>query len=409
MDNKTSTQSTQATPSPVVSFAFLITYLVLLSSFGSFVNDMYVPCLPDMRHHFGCSVSVAQLGLTCGMIGLALGQIIFGPLSDKYGRKIVLYVSLSIFILGAVVSIFSPTIHFFNVCRIFQGFGASGAYFLARTVPADYYGGRQLAKTMALIGAINGFAPASAPVLGGLCARTIGWQGIFWILTAFAGVLLGISFIFKESLPKQRRFQGPLPKAFSEYMVLLKNRNFITHVLLKGAALGLMFAYVSAAPFIIEEHFGFTPMQFGFFMGVNALFVVGGAMAALKFKELKTGAFVAGWILFAATAIQVCVLLFTDSVWLFEGAMIPMLFALGMIFTVSNTLAMNEGRSDAGSASAVLGVGGYAFGALASPLVGIGNILHSTAIVIGILSVIVLVFAILSRRIAPLPSQDQDL
>ena len=145
---------------------FLVTYLVGLSAMGSFVNDMYSPALPAMVRFFGCKVSIGQLGLTMGMIGLGIGQIILGPVSDKYGRRPVLIASMSLFVVAAVVSIFSPTIHFFNLCRLFQGIGASGGYFLARTIPADVYSGRQLAKLMALLGAINGVAPASAPLVG---------------------------------------------------------------------------------------------------------------------------------------------------------------------------------------------------------------------------------------------------
>lgn len=386
-------------PPIAISYGFLVLYLVLLSAFGSFVNDMYIPSLPDMREQFHCSVSVTQLGLTCGMIGLAIGQIVLGPVSDKYGRKIVLVWSLILFTIAAAVSIISPNIHFFNICRLFQGMGASGAYFLARTVPADYYKGRQLAKTMALIGAINGFAPASAPVLGGLCAHSIGWHGIFWILCGFSLILLLISIRFKESLPKARRTQGPLSKAFGEYTILLHNRNFLVHVLLKGCALGVLFAYISSAPFLIQTHYGYTPLQFGLFMGANALLVAIGSMVALKFKILKTAALWGGIILFITTLLQSATLYVVDKFWYFEIGMLPMLFALGMLFTVGNTLAMNEGRAYAGSASAIVGVGGYIFGALVSPLVGMGNIVRSTAIVFTVMATIVLLFSVKSYRL----------
>ena len=153
---------------------FLVGFLVLLSALGSFVNDMYTPALPEMSRFFGCSVPIAQMGLTMGMIGLAVGQFVLGPVSDKYGRKPVMVLSVSVFIISAIASVFSPNIHVFNICRLFQGMGASGGYFLARTIPADVYTGRGLAKLMALIGAINGIAPASAPVIGGLTADAYG-------------------------------------------------------------------------------------------------------------------------------------------------------------------------------------------------------------------------------------------
>lgn len=177
-DNKNTTASdtSAAEVSPMTSklastpkyYWFVVVFLVLMSALGSFVNDMYTPALPAMCKFFGCQVPVAQMGLTMGMIGLAVGQLLLGPMSDRYGRKPVLIGSVSLFIVAAVASIFSPSIHVFNSCRLFQGIGASGGYFLARTIPADIYSGRPLAKLMALIGAINGFAPASAPVIGGV-------------------------------------------------------------------------------------------------------------------------------------------------------------------------------------------------------------------------------------------------
>ena len=395
-----STQTTEY-PDGKRYYIFLVAYLVLLSAFGSFVNDMYLPTLPEMRRFFGCSVSTVQLGLTFGMIGLGVGQLFLGPLSDHYGRKPVLVISMLVFIGGAIASVYSPTIHAFLGWRFIQGIGASGGYFLARTVPADIYGGRPLAKMMALIGAINGFAPASAPVIGGLMADTIHWQGIFWVLAAFAALLVVIGFFFKESLPASRRNHGKLADMFAEYLPLLKNRPFMTHVMLKGAALGLLFAYTSSAPFIIQEVYGFSALEFGLFMGFNALFAAAGAMFALRFKVLKNAAWVGGWVLMLATAVEAIALFFIDDFWAYEATLLPMIFSMGMIFTVGNTLAMNEGRTNAGAASAVLGVSGYVFGAAVAPLVGLGDIRHSTAIVFLVMAAITLICSYGSRLLPP--------
>ena len=378
-------------------YIFLISYLVLLSAFGSFVNDMYLPTLPEMRRFFHCSVSEVQLGLTMGMVGLAIGQLILGPMSDKYGRKPILVAAMLVFIGASLASVHSHTIHEFLAWRTVQGIGAAGGYFLARTVPADIYGGRPLAKMMALIGAINGFAPASAPVLGGFLADSIHWQGIFIVLAIFAAVLIAISFGFKESLPKSRRNRGKLLDTFREFGPLLKNRAFMTHVLLKGAALGLLFAYTSSAPFIIQEHYGYSAFHFGLFMGFNALFAAMGSMFALRFKVLKNAAWIGGWVMMLATATNAAALFFINDFWAYECTLLPMIFSMGMIFTVGNTLAMNEGRTDAGAASAILGVGGYVFGAAVAPLVGLGDIMHSSAIVYLAMAALTLFFSYGSR------------
>lgn len=382
-----------------INFTFMVVYLAALSAFGSFVNDMYLPSLPSMCRFFGCSVPTVQMGLTMGMIGLAAGQFFLGPISDKYGRKITLYISMILFTIASAVSIFSPTIYFFLGCRLFQGLGASGAYFLAKTIPADVFQGRQLAKTMAIIGAINGFAPAGAPVIGGIVSDHFSWKGVFVVLTAIGVILLFFAHRLKETHPKSMRSNETLAKAFGEYKLLLTKKNFMIHVLLKGGALGLLFAYISSAPFIIEDHYGYSQTSFGLFMGLNAIFVVVGSLLSLRFKVFKQASLCATIIIVISVAAEAVVLLLTHSFWLYEILMWPILFGLGMIFSVSNTLAMDEGRENAGGAAAILGIGGYLFGAIVSPLVGTGNILHSTAWVFIAIALFIAFIEIFSARL----------
>ncbi|MCH5224641.1 MAG: multidrug effflux MFS transporter [Muribaculaceae bacterium] len=391
----------QDSPTTGGYYWFVIIYLVLLSAFGSFVNDMYIPTLPVMCRSFHCSVSTCQLGLTFGMIGLGVGQMLFGPFSDRWGRKPILYIALVVFAIGAFCSVWSKSIWEFIWWRLVQGFGASGGYFLARTIPADMYRGQALAKVMALVGAINGFAPASAPVLGGFVSHKIGWQGIFWILFGFSILLLVLAPALKESLPKERRVQGHFGIAFKNYLYLVKNKKFMIHSTLKGAALGLIFAYVSAAPFIIQDHYGYSQLQFGLFMGFNAIFIALGATTALTFKPLKKAAVYGGRAIMVLTIGQGICLFLLDNVWVYEAWNICMIFCIGLIFTVSNTLAMNEGRLYAGDASALLGFIGYVFGGIASPMVGLDNVLHSTAITQVAYAAIILLFAHLAEVLPP--------
>lgn len=379
---------------------FLVAYLVCLSALGSFVNDMYTPALPGMCRFFGCSVPVAQMGLATGMTGLALGQLLLGPVSDKYGRKPVLIASASLFVVSAVASVFSPTIHVFNLCRLFQGMGASGGYFLARSIPADVYTGRPLAKLMALIGAINGIAPASAPVIGGFTADAFGWKGIFIVLAGFAALLLALSPVMDESLEPARRSKAGLWQSFGGYKNLIRNRPFIIHICLKGTALGLLFAYISSSPFILQTHYGLSQTSYGLLIGFNAIFVAGGSMAALKFRLLKSAASWGALLVAVGVLCQAVALWTVHSIVLYEVFTLIMLSGLGLIFTSSNTLAMNEGRTQAGEASSLLGISGYAVGAVVTPLVGVGDILHSTAIVYVALAVTVAVFARLSSSLA---------
>lgn len=391
----------QSAPTSGGYYAFVITYLVLLSAFGSFVNDTYIPTMPEMVKAFKCTISTCELGLTFGMIGLGVGELLLGPLSDRYGRKPILFASLAVFAVGAICSVWSKTIMEFVWWRLVQGLGASGGYFLARTIPADMYKGRALAKVMALVGAINGFAPASAPVLGGFIGHAVGWQGIFWVLFGFSILLMILAPALKESLPKSKRVTGHLGEAFKNYVVLVKKKNFMIHTLLKGVALGMVFAYISAAPFIIQTHYGYTEIQFGLFMGFNAIFIAIGALVALKFRPLKKAAVVAGIALFIVSIGQAICLYTVHNVWVYDAWNVVMMFCMGMLFTVANTLAMNEGRECAGDASAILGFVGYVFGGIASPLVGIGNVLHSEAIALVAYALLVLILSLMARVLPP--------
>lgn len=376
----------------ILHSAYLIVFLACLGSFGSMVNDLYLPTLPQMRNDFHTSASVVQLGLSFGMLGLGLGELYWGPLSDKIGRKPVFYMSIGLLMLSAVVCVFSPDMAFFLVCRFFQGVGGSGAIMLARSIPADKYTGHQLAAIMAFTGSINGVAPVGGPLFGGFMADAIGWRGIFLVL-ALAGlgiILLGLR--VPESLPKDRRHKGSFLSSLSEYKPLLRNRRFMGYVLLKGAALGALFAYISAGPFIYEDRYGFSASAFGLIFGGNSAAIMIGSFISIKFPAMKRASFLgsAGMAIFAiASGI---VISFIDNFWVFEALIVPLLFCSGMVFASSNTLAMEEGHNAAGSASAIVGLSGYAFGCVVSPLVGLGDILLSTSLVMSICGLIAFYF-----------------
>lgn len=399
IDSQTPSELAQKMNNSKGYYAFFVLFLVLLSALGSFVNDMYTPALPDLCHFFGCSIPLAQMGLTMGMAGLAIGQFILGPVSDKYGRKPVIICSLSLFVVAATASLWSTNIHVFNACRFVQGLGASAGYLLAKTIPADIYGGRQLAKLMTLVGAINGFAPASAPVLGGVLEDDFGWKSIFIFLALFTALIIVTTFFMKESLPEARRSRLPLLRSFGGYKGLLKNKAFIIHTLLRGTTLGVLFAYTSSSPFIVQNHYHFSATSYGILVGVNSLFLVAGSLLSLKFKPYKRAATFGAIILCIGVALETVALYCIHNVWLYDIFMAIELFAVGMILSTANTLAMNEGRDHSGEASAVLGITGYIIGGIASPLVGLGDILHSTAVVNIVLAIFVVISAYATKHL----------
>ena len=192
---------------PPRNYGVFVVFIAIIGAFSSLVNDMYLPTIPDMMREFHTTPSMTQMGLSMAMAGMGLGSVLWGSASDRYGRKPVLLVSLVIFAVATAVSLFSRNIVFFIVCRLFQGLGAGGAMVLSTSIPADVYMGRQLAKLMAIVGAINGIAPALGPVVGGFMADWVGWRGIFVLLLVIGVGMTFWTTRYNETLPPSRRLK----------------------------------------------------------------------------------------------------------------------------------------------------------------------------------------------------------
>ncbi len=384
------------------SYIFFLIMIACLGAFASFINDMYLPTVPAIMRQFHTTPAVTQLGLTMAMVGMACGAGLWGSLSDRYGRKPILLASLAVFVVGTAVSLFSNNITFFVTCRFFMGFGGGGAVVLSRSIPTDIYSGRNLAVIMALVGAINGIAPAAGPLLGGFMAKAVGWKGIFAVLLVIGVIMIISGTRMKESLPPARRdhVKG-LREYIHAYKVLFSNGRFMIYVLVKGASIGLLYAYISSAPFIIQDHFHYSALAFGAIIGANAVAIALGSMAAVRFRILKQAMVVGILGMFVFAICDAVVFLSHPSLLLYELFSVPMLFFSGMIYTGANTLAMEEGSSDAGTASAILSIIKYAFAGVAAPLVGLGIIFHSTAYVFIAYSVLTLFIGYFAYRLKP--------
>lgn len=280
---------------------------------------------------------------------------------------------------------------------------------LSTSIPADVYMGRQLAKLMAIMGAINGVAPAFGPVIGGFMADWVGWKGIFVVL-----LVIGIGMTFwtthyDETLPPQRRLQARSLKDYMKaYRTLLVNRRFMIYVTIKAVGIGLLYAYIASAPFIIQSHYGFSAMEFGLIFGGNALAMGIGSSLALRFKVIKQG-MIAGCMGMFIFAVAEATVMWTEApFWLYELFAVPMLLFAGMIFSSSNTLSMEVGREEAGTASAILSVVKYAFAAVVSPLVGLGNMFHSAAIAFVAITTIAVILAWQANRLPTLADMERN-
>lgn len=359
---------------------FILVFLGILTAFGPFVTDMYLPTLPAMTDYFHTTSSQVQLGLTASMIGLAVGQLFFGPLSDKYGRRLPLIVAMCLFLLATLGCLYSRTIMQFVGWRVVQGIAGAGGIVISRSIAADKYSGRELAKMLAIIGAINGVAPVAAPVAGGGMAESVGWHGIFWVLFGLGILLLLGSLHFAESLPAVRRQNARWADVYKSFLTVIHNRRYVCYILQFGFAQGVLFANIASSPFIMQEHYGFSPLMFSICFGANAIAIVISATSAVRFAHPEQALY-RGSVGMVITSFLLCVALCAGcSFWIYEVLLLALLSMLGLTFTASNTLAMDSERANAGMASALLGALGFAFGGVVSPLVGLGNIMVSTGV-----------------------------
>lgn len=381
-------------------YVYLIVFLGLLSAFGPFVIDMYLPALPEMTEVFRCDSSAVQLGLTFCMVGLAAGQMIFGPASDKYGRRPVLVFSLLVFVVASLVCCYSTSVATFTSARLLQGVGGAGGIVLSRSIAADMYSGRELGRLIAILSAINNLAPVAAPVAGGGVAHAWGWQGIFVILLVLGVILLGMSLPLRESLIPERRFSGKLLASVAGYRAVLDVRGFLSYSMAYAMAMAALFAYISATPFIVQEVFGFSELQFSFVFAVNAIALAAGSALSLKFGSMRRATLVGAATGAVLALVGAVIALGAPSLFLlYEAPTFVMLFGIGLVLTASTSQAMNLGRHHAGAASAVIGGIGYIAGGLVSPLVSIGDISITSEILCAVfLSVALFLVAIQKNK-----------
>ena len=360
---------------------FLVLLLGVLSAFGPFVVDLYLPSLPQLASFFETNASMTQLTLTTAMIGLAVGQLLLGPLSDKFGRKIPLIISLVIYIISTILIVYAPNIESMIVLRVIQGLSSAGSVVISRAVATDLYRGREMTRFFGLLMTINGIAPIISPILGSLLLEYISWKGVFVFLALIGVIVLLFCFRLKESLSIENRLQGSIFATFSTFGVIIKNRLFMSYVGIESFLLGAMFAYIAASPFILQSFYGLSAFIFSLCFGANGAALVIGANIGGKLPNRQ--ALAIGVLAFVVAALYTIAVLLIQPHWLFvEIAFFAMLLLMGITFPAISSLAMESERQYAGSASALLGFAPFFLGGVVSPLVGIGNIFYSTALVI---------------------------
>ena len=379
--------------------------LGLLSTFGPLSLDLYLPALPQLADDLGASASLAQLSITACLVGLAVGQLVAGPLSDRLGRRRPLIVGLVAFLLASVACALAPSAAVLVLLRLVQGLAGAAGIVISRAIARDLYSGRALMIFFSRLLLVAGLAPVIAPVLGGQLTRIMTWRGIFGVLAGFGAVLLlaGL-FGLKETLPPERRIVGSFRRTLQGYNTLLHDRFFVGCALSSGLAGASMFAYIAGSTFVLQRIYGMSPQGFSLVFGCISLGLVaaaqGGARLALVWPLPRVLGFGLTINLLRATALLITVISGLPLGALI-GALVIMVCAVGLIFPTANALAMADYPDLAGTASSLQGLSQFVFGAVAAPLVGIAG--EQTALPLGIVATSVSLCAMTSFASLVLP------
>jgi DHA1 family bicyclomycin/chloramphenicol resistance-like MFS transporter len=355
----------------------LFVLLGSLTAFGPLSIDMYLPALPAIARDLAASESVVQLTLTACLIGLALGQIVAGPLSDTLGRRRPLLIGVAGYVVVSLLCAIAPSAWLLVVLRLIQGLTGAAGIVIARAIVRDLYSGSAAARYFSRLILVMGLAPILAPVLGAQVLRFSSWRGIFLVLTIVTAMLwLGAALGLPETLPAARGKAGSLAGTLNIFGQLIRDTPFIGYAVAAGLAFGAMFAYIAGSPFVLQGIFHVSPQTFSLIFGMNALgFVVtsqinGSLVSRIRPTRLLTGGLVAN-----ATAGLALLFVVVSGFGLLAVLLPLFLLASSVGFIVPNAfaLALSRRPDAAGTGSALLGVIQSGVAALGAPIVGIAG------------------------------------
>lgn len=355
---------------PRVSLSWAL-ILGLLSGIGPLCTDFYLPALPEITQQLQATSTQTQLSLTAALIGLGLGQLFFGPLSDRIGRLKPLALSLLLFIFSSAMCALTRDINMLIVWRFLQGFAGAGGSVLSRSIARDKYQGTLLTQFFALLMTVNGIAPVLSPVLGGYVITAFDWRILFWTMAAIGGALLVMSLtILRETRPaaatnatRQRPGQP-----------VLKNRRFLRFCLIQAFMMAGLFSYIGSSSFVMQSEYGMSAMQFSLLFGLNGIGLI---IAAMIFSRLARRFSAESLLRGGLTLAVSCAAIMLLFAWLQLPVLVGLFFTVSLmsgISTVAGAEAMSAvDAAQSGTASALMGTLMFVFGGIAAPLAGLGG------------------------------------
>ncbi|MCX5168686.1 multidrug effflux MFS transporter [Streptomyces antibioticus] len=377
------TRAAVAPPARAVRRTGLLVTLILggLTATPPLSMDMYLPALPEVTRHLHAPAATVQLTLTACLAGMALGQLVVGPLSDRWGRRRPLLAGLLVYVLATALCALAPTVELLVACRLVQGLAGAAGIVIARAVVRDLYDGVAMARFFSTLMLISGVAPVVAPLIGAQILRATDWRGVFVVLTAVGLALAALVWArLPETLDAGERHAGGFGETLRAMRRLLSDARFTGYMLTGGFSFAALFAYISASPFVVQEIYGASPQTFGLLFAANSvgLVVVGQINGKVLVGRVRLDRVLAAGLT-VVTLAAAALLLMSAGVFGEVGlapvavALFVLMSAMGVTLPNAQTLALMRVRHSAGSASALLGTSSFLVGAIASPLVGIAG------------------------------------
>ncbi|WP_405440875.1 Bcr/CflA family multidrug efflux MFS transporter [Streptomyces avidinii] len=381
--------------------SLLVTFILGgLTALPPLSMDMYLPALPQVTDALHSPAATVQLTLTACLAGMALGQLVIGPMSDKWGRRRPLLIGMVVYVLATAICALAPTTELLISFRLLQGLAGAAAIVIARAVVRDLYDGDEMARFFSTLMLISGAAPIIAPLIGGQVLRFADWRGVFLVLTVVGAVLtLMVWRGLGETLPPERRHTGGVGSALRTMRGLLGDRVFAGYTLTGGFSFAVLFSYISASPFVVQEIYGASPQAFALLFGLNSvgLILVGQINGKLLVGRVRLDKVLAVGLAVVMAA-AVALLLMSTGVFGEVGltpiaaALFVLMSAMGVVLPNTNAQALMRTPHAAGSASALLGTSSFLIGAIASPLVGIAG--EDTAVPMAVVQLVCALLAV---------------
>mgnify|MGYP006170732593 FL=1 len=383
----------------------MVLILGALSAFGPLAIDFYLPAFPAMAQAFATDEKHVQATLAAYFLGLSIGQLAYGPVADRFGRRKPLMFGVTLFTLASLACAYAPNLDTLVLARFVQALGGCAGMVLSRAIVSDKCDPVASAKVFSQLMLVMGLAPILAPMLGGVLVNVAGWQSIFLALSLFsAGCLLAVSLGLPESLPEHIPRQ-PLSGAMRQYLRLFADRVFVGHALTGGIAIAGMFAYIAGSPFVFIKLYGVPAEHYGWLFGTNAAGFILVAQVNARLLAKRGPAFLlarAVWLYLAAGLVLLAVAAMRPTqLWPLLVPRFVCISSLGCIIPNASACAMSGQGARAGSASALMGCLQFSVAAGAAALVGL---LHDgsavpMALVISLCGALVVSVALLTRRL----------